>query len=95
MVGQGQIENVYRLQIMNATEHEQRFVMSVAGINGARVVSEPDVVLEAASSRWVAVRVQVPPDAATPGSHPMTFSIKTQGTPPEEVVEKSVFLVPR
>ena len=95
MVEQGQVENVYRLQIMNATEHEQRYVMTVAGINGATIVSEPDLVLEAASSRWVAVRVQVPPDAAGPGSHPITFLIKTQGSSPEEVVEKSVFLVPR
>ena len=95
MVGQGQVENVYRLQIMNATEQEQRYVMTVAGIEGARIVSDADVVLEAASSRWVAVRVQVPPDAAAPGSHPMTFSIKTQGSSAEEVIEKSVFLVPR
>ncbi|OYZ82767.1 MAG: cytochrome c oxidase accessory protein CcoG, partial [Polaromonas sp. 24-62-144] len=35
MVGQGQIENVYRLQIMNATEHEQRYALGVAGIEGA------------------------------------------------------------
>ncbi len=95
MVGPGQIENVYRLQILNATEHEQRYAMTVAGIAGARIVSDADVVLEAASSRWVAVRVQVPPDTAAPGSHPMTFSIRTQGASPEEVVEKSVFLVPR
>ena len=95
MVGQGQVENVYRLQIMNATEQEQRYAMTVAGIEGARIVSDTDLVLEAARSRWVAVRVQVPPDAATPGSHPMTFSIRSQGASSEEVFEKSVFLVPR
>lgn len=95
MVGQGQVENVYRLQIMNATEHERRYVMSVAGIKGAKIVSDADVALDAASSRWVAVRVQVPPDAAAPGPHLMTFSITTQGASPEEVVEKSVFLLPR
>ena len=95
MVGQGQIENVYRLQIMNATEHGQRYVLNVAGIEGARIVSDGDVTVDAASSRWVPVRVQVPPNAATPGSHPMTFLITAQGSPPDEVIEKSVFLVPR
>ena len=95
MVGQGQIENVYRLQIMNATERGQHYLLNVAGIEGARIVSETDVVVEAASSRWVAVRVQAPPDAATPGSHPMMFSIKTQNPALEEVTEKSVFLIPR
>ena len=95
MVGQGQIENVYRLQIMNATEHDQRYVLNVAGIEGARIVSDADVTVDAAGSRWVPVRVQVPPNAATPGSHPMTFLITAQGSPPDEVIEKSVFLVPR
>ena len=95
MVGQGQIENVYRLQIMNATEHGQHYLLNVTGIEGARIVSETDVVVDAASSRWVAVRVQAPPNATTPGSHPMTFSIKTQSPAFEEVTEKSVFLVPR
>ena len=95
MVGQGQIENVYRLQIMNATEHGQRYVLNVAGIEGARIVSDGDVTVDAASSRWVPVRVQAPPNVATPGSHPMTFLITAQGTPPDEVTEKSVFLVPR
>ncbi len=95
MVGQGQIENVYRLQIMNATEHEQRYALGVAGIEGARIVSEAEVTVDAAGSRWVPVRVQVPPNAATPGSHPLTFLITAQGSPPDEVIEKSVFLVPR
>ena len=95
MVGQGQIENVYRLQIMNATEHDQRYVLNVAGIEGARIVSDADVTVDAAGSRWVPVRVQMPPNAATPGSHPMTFLITAQGSPPDEVIEKSVFLVPR
>lgn len=95
MVGQGQIENVYRLQIMNATEHEQRYALGVAGIEGARIVSDAEVTVDAAGSRWVPVRVQVPPNAATPGSHPLTFLITAQGSAPDEVIEKSVFLVPR
>ncbi|MES2942517.1 MAG: cytochrome c oxidase accessory protein CcoG, partial [Pseudomonadota bacterium] len=43
MVGQGLIENVYRLQIMNATEHEQNYSLNVSGIEGARIVSETGV----------------------------------------------------
>ena len=94
-VGQGQIENVYRLQIMNATEQGQRYVLNVAGIDGARIVSDESVTVDASGSRWIPVRVQVPPNAAAPGSHPMTFLITAQGSPPDEVIEKSVFLVPR
>lgn len=95
VVGQGQIENVYRLQIMNATEHSQQYLLHVAGIEGARIVSDAVVAVDAASSRWVPVRVQAPPNAAAAGSHPIAFTISSQGSSHDEVNEKSVFLVPR
>ncbi|RYX91420.1 MAG: cytochrome c oxidase accessory protein CcoG [Comamonadaceae bacterium] len=99
VVGHGQIENVYRLQIMNAAERSRHYRIDVAGIEGARIVPEADVTIEAAGARWIPVRVQVPPDAAPPGSHPIRFVIEAQadgGTSVhEQVVEKSVFLVPR
>ena len=98
LVGQGLIENVYRLQIMNATEIEQRYSLKVQGIDGARIVADPqlsELSVRAADSRWVPVRVQVPPQAATAGSHPISFVIATVQAPLDEVTEKSVFLVPR
>jgi polyferredoxin len=94
MVGQGMTENVYRLQIMNATEQAQTYAIRVAGLEGAQVVPDTVVLVDAANSRWVPVRVQAPP-SMTAGSHPITFVITSQATPPDEVVEKSVFLVPR
>ena len=94
VVGQGQIENVYRLQIMNATEARQQYHLHLAGLEGALIVSETTVMVEPAASRWVPVRVQTPPDAAAPGSHAMTFLITADGGQGERA-EKSVFLVPR
>ncbi len=95
VVGQGQVENVYRLQIMNATEHGQQYLIQVNGLDRAHIVSEALVMVDAAASRWIPVRVQLPPDVASPGSHPINFSIVTQGIMRDEVIEKSVFLVPR
>ena len=80
---------------MNATEQKQRYGLTVSGLTGAQIVSNPQVVLEAAASRWVSVRVLAPYDAATAGSHPITFTVTGQGAAPEAVNEKSVFLVPR
>ena len=94
MVGQGQIENVYRLQIMNATEQRQRYVLAVNGIAGAQIISDAQVAVDAAGARWVPVRIQVPPNTAAAGSHPITFVISTLDAPRHEVIEKSVFLVP-
>nr|WP_081708524.1 cytochrome c oxidase accessory protein CcoG [Rhodoferax saidenbachensis] len=90
----GRIENVYRLQIMNATEASQTFHIAAGGVPGLQVASEQDVTVESTQSRWVAVRLQAPFDAASPGSHTIQFEVQAQsGT--ATVSEKSVFIVPR
>ena len=94
IVNGGKIENVYRLQIMNATESLQHYKIGVSGLAGLSVSSEDVVDVKSTESRWVAVRVQAPFDVATPGSHAMQFDIKSLDTP-GQLVEKSVFLVPR
>jgi cytochrome c oxidase accessory protein FixG len=94
IVNGGKIENVYRLQIMNATESLQHYKIGVSGLNGLVVSSEDVVDVKSTESRWVAVRVQAPFDVAAPGSHAMQFDIKSIDTP-GQLVEKSVFLVPR
>ncbi|HSV70439.1 MAG TPA: cytochrome c oxidase accessory protein CcoG [Methylibium sp.] len=101
LVGQGAIENVYRLQLMNATERPQRYRVAVAGIDGATVEVRGEAALEPAGSRWVPVAVQVPPGSAAAlgaGAHPLRFEVirEAAGDQPEvRVVEKSTFVVPR
>ena len=95
MVEQGRIENVFRLQIMNATESTQRYVITVSGLPGATIASENEVDVLPTEVRSAAIRVQIPPDAATPGSHPIQFVIRSVGDTPVEVSEKAAFLVPR
>ena len=95
LVEQGRIENVYRLQVMNATESAQTYRLSVEGLPGVSIASEPTVEVRPTEVRSVAVRVQVPPGAAEPGSHPIHFDIEATGNNTLRVREKSVFLVPR
>ncbi len=94
IVAGGNIENVYRLQVMNATESEQHYRLAVSGLEGIVLASDAQVVVGSTQSRWVAVRVQLPYEAATPGSHPIWFNIALLGGA-TQVSEKSVFLVPR
>ena len=94
IVDGGQIENVYRLQIMNATEATQRFDISVEGLPGLTIASDGDTSIESTQARWVAVRVLAPYDVASAGSHPIYFSVTGQGSL-GRVSEKSVFIVPR
>ncbi len=94
IVAGGKIENVYRLQVMNATETAQRFRIGVSGLPGLVVASEPMLTVAATESQWVSLRLQLPYDATQPGSHPVQFSIDAVDAG-GHVVEKSVFLVPR
>ncbi|RYZ09598.1 MAG: cytochrome c oxidase accessory protein CcoG [Comamonadaceae bacterium] len=90
----GRLENVYRLQIMNATERLQHYRIEARGLDGLSVLPMEPVAVDSAQSRWVAVRLQVPYGSAAPGSHPVHFDVRAaDGT--AQVSEKAAFLVPR
>ena len=94
IVAGGKLENVYRLQIMNATEAPQQYRIGASGLPGLALDTPAEVAVGPAESRWVAVRLQIPYGSAAPGSHPIQISIEdTAGA--AHVSEKSVFLVPR
>lgn len=94
IVGGGKLENVYRLQVMNATEQLQTYGVSVKGLEGIALMEGMTVEVDPAQTRGVAVRVQIPYGAAEAGSHPIEFEITAQSGK-GHVLEKSVFLVPR
>ena len=93
-VAGGKIENVYRLQLMNATEKQQRYKITVNGMPGLQISSETVLAVESTQARWVPVRLQAPFDAAAPGSHPIHFEIDALDSS-GHLSEKSVFLMPR
>nr|WP_315207608.1 cytochrome c oxidase accessory protein CcoG [uncultured Albidiferax sp.] len=94
IVGGGQLENVYRLQVMNATELPQRYTLSAHGLAGLVVASETEVEVGAVESRWVAVRLHIPYGSVTPGSHAVVFDIASADGK-HRISEKSTFIVPR
>jgi polyferredoxin len=90
----GKIENVFRIQVMNAAETTQRFHISVDGLPGLALATEADISVESTQSRWVPVRLQLPYEGAEPGSHTIHFKIEATDLD-KSVTEKSVFIVPR
>ncbi len=100
-VGEGQIENSYRLQIMNATETLQQYRVAVepAGpaLAGLALASPETIEVGPAESRWMPVALRLPPEAAAragSGAHALAFTI-TATASGASVVEKSTFVVPR
>ncbi|MDH5205437.1 MAG: cytochrome c oxidase accessory protein CcoG [Hylemonella sp.] len=94
IVAGGMIENVYRIQIMNATESVQHYRLSVSGLPGLTLATESLLQVDATASRWVAVRIQMPYESTRPGSHPIYLDVAAQSDG-AHVREKSVFHVPR
>jgi len=94
IVSGGKIENVYQLQVMNATESTQRYRITAAGLPGLVVASDDVTTVESTQANRLAVRVQAPYDAAPPGSHAIQFEIESLDSP-GHLSEKSIFMVPR
>ena len=94
IVSGGNIENVYRLQVMNATESRQSYRIAATGLPGLKLVSEAAIAVNPTESRWVPVTLQLPYDAAAAGAHAIHFEVEAVNAP-GRVVEKSIFLVPR
>jgi polyferredoxin len=95
MVEQGRIENVFRLQVMNATESPQTYTISVSGLPGIAIASETEITVLPTEVRSAVLRVQIPPNSSDAGSHPIHFDIRSTGTDVAQVSEKAAFLVPR
>ncbi len=94
-VGDGLVENVYRLQVMNTGESAHRFRIAVTGLPGIRVADQQDVLLDGATTRAVPVRVQAERGELASGSHKIEFVLTALDQPALAVQEKAVFIVPR
>jgi cytochrome c oxidase accessory protein FixG len=90
----GTLENVYRLQIMNAAEVARTYRLSAKGLTGLQITTDKEVLVEPAQARWVVLRADIPYGSAPSGSHKIQFEIQATDTD-DVVVEKSVFIVPR
>ena len=94
-VGDGLIENVYRLQVMNTAEQKHRFQLVVKGAPGMRLADQGQLELDGASTRAVPVTVQAPRGGLATGTNHIVFELTAVDEPSLQVQEKAVFIVPR
>ena len=92
----GIMENVYRIQIMNTDEIPRSFRLTVEGLPGISIADLPATLdVGAAATRLVPLRLQVPADAAAPGSHRIEIVIEATDDPKVQRREKSTFILPK
>ena len=101
LVDDGYIENVYRLQVMNATEETQSYAITAEGLQGIALAQPLHMSVGPAEARWVSVALRLPPQTAQSaggGAHEIRFRIvrdAAAGEVPSQLLEKSTFVVPR
>jgi cytochrome c oxidase accessory protein FixG len=101
IVDDGFVENVYRLQVMNATEAAQSYAVQADGLPGLSLPAPVLFTLGPAEARWVTLALRVPPQTAlslAPGAHEIHFTIERQESAangPRRLREKSTFVLPR
>ncbi len=93
----GSIRNDYALKLINMTDQPRRVQISVAGLDGARLLApalnaEGNVVVDASADAVTNVRIHVvaPPGVST-GSHDLSFTIRDSATG-EVATSESAFL---
>jgi cytochrome c oxidase accessory protein FixG len=89
----GMVENVFRLQIMNASETPHVFHIQASGLPTLQVAGESFFSVEGAGTRMVPVKLRIDAGAALPGAHRIEFEVGTVGERSVAVRERSVFLV--
>jgi cytochrome c oxidase accessory protein FixG len=94
-VGDGLIENVYRLQLINMVENEREVEIGVSGLEGAHIDGARQVTLPAMASETVTVQVRMPQDAGEPGTHDLFFDVNVVGDAGAAVRERTTFILPR
>ncbi len=94
-VEDGQIENVYRLQIMNTTEHARTYRISVSGLHDIHLAGPELVEVAPEHGRALPLKVRVHAEQAHlgKGSHRVEFTVSAVDAPAETVTEKAIFVV--
>ena len=90
-----EVENIYRLQIMNTSEFSRRFLITASGLPDLKVEGDHGAVeVAAASSRMIPVRLEASRAHAKKGANAIVFTISTvDETDAIVLTEKASFVV--
>jgi cytochrome c oxidase accessory protein FixG len=99
------IENIYRIQIMNASEHPMKVQVKAIGFDDLRVLDSQgkeitEIHVNPASNQLLPIKVSTSLGQKLPGNYPIHFDVVAQELLGTKVVfrtreEKSTFIVPR
>jgi cytochrome c oxidase accessory protein FixG len=99
------IENIYRIQIMNASEHQMNVEITATGLEDLKILNSQGQVVSKikvgpASNLLMPIKVSSAMGANDPGNYPIHFDVIAQELSGNEMIirkrdEKSTFIIPR
>jgi cytochrome c oxidase accessory protein FixG len=90
----GLIENVYTLKIANKEQNDHAYRISVSGIDGMTLVSEPVVDIAAGELLDYPIRLHVPPSDLEKPNYDIQFTVEAIDAPSISVTEENRFIGP-
>lgn len=89
----GEVENAYRIHIVNADARAQWFRVEVAGLRGISLAHANLTWVEGSASSSIIVHVRVPEDSVAVGANSIWFRLQSLADENLQVMEKAVFFV--
>jgi len=99
------IENVYRIQMMNASEHPLKVSIRAKGLEDLMILNSQgnevkEIIVEPASNQLLPVKVSAKIGQDAPGTYPIQFDVSAQEQDGAKLImhtrdEKSSFIIPR
>jgi polyferredoxin len=99
------IENIYRIQIMNASEHPMKVQIKAAGLDDLRILNSQgkeisEINVGPASNQLLPVKVSSTIGQNLSGNYPIHFDVVAQELVGDKAItrtreEKSTFIIPR
>jgi cytochrome c oxidase accessory protein FixG len=99
------IENIYRIQIMNASEHSMKVQVKATGLDDLKILNSQgaeitEINVEPASNQLLPIKVSATIGQNNSGNYPIHFNVLAQELVGDKTVtrtreEKSTFIIPR
>jgi polyferredoxin len=99
------IENIYRIQIMNASEHAMQVSVKASGLKDLKILNSQgkeinEIAVGPASNQLLPIKISTTIGENDPGNYPIHFDVIAQEMVGEKSIlrtreEKSTFIIPR
>jgi len=99
------IENIYRIQIMNASEHSMKVSVKASGLKDLRILNSQgneitEIAVGPASNQLLPIKISTTIGENNPGNYPIHFNVIAQEMVEDKPIlrtreEKSTFIIPR